>query len=58
MYRTIYTDKYTTLIDAINICDEQEINHLVVKNEAGIVEGIVRIIDIYRAFKNSLSWLF
>ena len=52
----IYADKYTTLIDAINICDEQEINHLVVKNEAGIVEGIVRIIDIYRAFKNSLSF--
>ncbi len=52
----IYIDKYVTLIDAINICDEKEINHLVVKNEAGIAEGIIRINDIYRAFKNSLSF--
>lgn len=52
----VYIDKYTTLIDAINICDEQEINHLVVKDAAGIAEGIVKINDIYRAFKNSLSF--
>jgi PAS domain S-box-containing protein len=52
----ICINKYTSLVDAINICDEQDINHLVVKNEAGIAEGIVRINDIYKAFKNSLSF--
>lgn len=51
-----YIREYTTLIDAISICEREKINHLVVRNESGVIDGIVRINDIYRAFKDSLSF--
>jgi CBS domain-containing protein len=52
----IFIDNCTTLLDAVNICDEKSVNHLVVKNEYGIIGGILRINDVYRAFKDSLSF--
>lgn len=52
----IYISENTSLIDAINICEKEQICHLIVRNEANLVAGMVRISDIYKALKNSLSF--
>ena len=52
----IYIDENTSVFDAINICDEKNINHLVVKNETGQISGILKINDIFKILKNSLSF--
>ncbi len=46
-----------SVADAMTVFEEKKINHLVVKNNAGIVTGILRINDIYIGLKNSLSFL-
>ncbi|MCI0472484.1 MAG: DUF294 nucleotidyltransferase-like domain-containing protein [Ignavibacteria bacterium] len=50
----VYINENTSVFDAINICEEKDIHHLVVKNESGEVTGILRINDIYRILKDSL----
>jgi PAS domain S-box-containing protein len=46
----------TSILDAINICDERSINHLIVKNASYENIGVLKIKDIYRTIKNSLSY--
>ncbi len=43
-----------SIIDAILLCEENKINHLVVKNEPGNISGIFRMNDILKEFRNSL----
>jgi signal-transduction protein with cAMP-binding, CBS, and nucleotidyltransferase domain/PAS domain-containing protein len=50
----IYINECESINDALRICEECKINHLVVKNESGEVTGILRINDIYRMLKDSL----
>jgi PAS domain S-box-containing protein len=52
----IYVGENTSVIDSINICEEKKINHLVVRNEADEITGVLRINDIYSILKNSLSF--
>ena len=52
----IYIRESTSLSDSINICEEKNINHLVVRNEADEIAGIVKINDVYKILKNSLSF--
>ncbi len=51
-----YISENTSLINAINICDKEQISHLIVRNNANLIAGVVRISDIYQAFKKSLSF--
>jgi PAS domain S-box-containing protein len=53
----VYVFENTSVFDALNISDEKKINHLVVKSETGQIIGVLRINDIYRTLKNSLSFL-
>ena len=51
-----YITESTPVLDAIKICDENNINHLIVKNEADEITGMLRINDIYKVLFNSLSF--
>lgn len=53
----VYVFENTSVFDALNVSDEKKINHLVVKSETGQIIGVLRINDIYRTLKNSLSFL-
>jgi len=46
----------TSVFDAINICNEKKVNHLVIKNGADEIYGVLRINDIYKELKNSLTF--
>ncbi len=48
--------KTSSVFDALNICEEKGIRHLVVKNDVQEIIGILRIDDIYRTLKNSLAF--
>jgi signal-transduction protein with cAMP-binding, CBS, and nucleotidyltransferase domain len=52
----IYINENSLIIDALNLCDEKKISHLVVKNDRDIVTGIFRMNDVYRFLKRSLSF--
>jgi PAS domain S-box-containing protein len=43
--------------NALTLCEEKRINHLIVKNDANDIKGIVKIQDVYKSLKNSLSFL-
>jgi len=45
-----------TILDAIRICEENNINHLAVKNGAGEIKGIFRARDIQQSVIDSLSF--
>ena len=45
-----------SIIDAILLCEENKINHLIIKNEPGKITGIFRMNDVYKEFKNSLLY--
>jgi PAS domain S-box-containing protein len=51
-----YISESTSVLDAIMICDENNVNHLVVKNEAEEIIGMLRTHDIHKALINSLSF--
>lgn len=51
------TNEDTSVRNAINICEEKSINHLIVRNNANDIMGIVKIQDVYKSLKNSLSFL-
>ncbi len=46
----------TSVYDALNICEEKNINHLVVKNEVEEITGILKLSEIHKILKNSLSF--
>ena len=52
----IYTAESASICDALNICEEKKINHLVVKNDLNEIVGILKINEIYKNLKNSLSF--
>jgi len=52
----VFVTESTSVYDAINICEEKNINHLVVKNEIDEITGILKLNDIHRILKNSLSF--
>lgn len=47
----------TSLIDAVNICEEKIINHPVIINEKGEIAGVLRISDLFKVLKDSLSFM-
>ena len=51
----VYINENTSVCDALNICEEKNIHHLAVRNEIDEVTGILRINDIYKVVKDSLS---
>jgi PAS domain S-box-containing protein len=51
-----YVTESTPVLDAINVCEESKINHLVVKNEADEITGVLRTHDVYKILFNSLSF--
>ncbi len=51
----VYTSPDTPVIDAINTCEEKNINHLVVIDETNTINGIFSTKAIYKNFTNSLS---
>ena len=52
----VYLTENTPVLDAIRIGEENNINHLVVKNESDEITGIVKPGDIYKVLINSLSF--
>lgn len=52
----MYARESTTVSDAINISEDKNINHLVVRNETGEITGVLRMNDVYRELKGSLSF--
>ncbi len=51
-----YITENTSVLDSIRICEENNINHLVVKNGAEEITGILRTREIYQALTSSLSF--
>jgi len=51
----VYIGSDTPVIDAINTCEEKNINHLVVINETTTITGIFSTKTIYKNFTKSLS---
>ena len=51
-----YITENMPVLDAIRICDENSFNHLVVKNEAGEIIGMLRTRELNRALTGSLSF--
>ncbi|MBI5540039.1 MAG: cache domain-containing protein [Bacteroidia bacterium] len=51
-----YITESCSVCEALNICEDKNINHLVVKNEKQEVSGILKISDINMNLKNSLSF--
>ncbi|MBA4408324.1 MAG: hypothetical protein C0397_02735 [Odoribacter sp.] len=53
----VYIGADTSVYAALAICDEKKINHLVVRDDAHAIKGVIKIQDIYKSLKNSLSFL-
>ncbi|MDP2115201.1 MAG: DUF294 nucleotidyltransferase-like domain-containing protein [Bacteroidota bacterium] len=53
----VYIGEDTSVYAAIALCDEKKINHLVVRDDAHAVKGVIKIQDIYKSLKNSLTFL-
>lgn len=53
----MYLKENTPLLDAVNICEENSINHPVIKNETGEIAGVLRISELFNVLKDSLSFL-
>lgn len=51
-----YIPENTSVLDAITLCEEKKINHLVVKNGSGELQGMLRSNDVYKMLLNSLSF--
>jgi PAS domain S-box-containing protein len=52
----VYISENTSVLDAIRICEENKINHLVARNESDEITGILKTGDIYKVLINSLSF--
>ncbi len=53
----IYTGINTPVSEALNIFEEKNISHLMVRNEVAEIAGVLKQKDINKALKNSLSFL-
>ena len=53
----VYISENTPVADAIRICEQKKINHLVAKNESDEITGVVKTSDLYKIFMNSPSFL-
>lgn len=53
----IYFNGSSPVMDAISVCDDRGIGHLVIKNEAEEITGILNLNDINKAVRNSFSFL-
>lgn len=53
----VYLNESTSLIDAANICEEKSINHPVVRNAEGEILGVIKIHELFKVLKDSLSFL-
>lgn len=51
-----YINNSFSIQDTLKLSEETSNNHLVVKNERNEVVGVVKIIDVYKKLKNSLSY--
>jgi PAS domain S-box-containing protein len=51
----IYISETASISDALRICEEYRINHLVTRNESDEITGILRTSEIFMLFKRSLS---
>ena len=51
-----YITENSTILDAIRICEENNINHLIVKNCVDEISGVLRLRDIHRVVISSLSF--
>jgi PAS domain S-box-containing protein len=52
----VYISENASVFDAVGICEENRINHLVVKNESDEITGMLRTGDIFMLLKRSLSF--
>ena len=52
----VYIRENDSVCNAIKVCDDYHINHLVVKNGSDEITGILNINDIYNILKDSLSF--
>jgi PAS domain S-box-containing protein len=52
----VYISENTSLLEAIRICEKNEINHLVAKNESDEITGMLKTNDVYKVLINSLSF--
>ena len=53
----VYINEDASVGNAIELCEDKRINHLIVRNNANEIKGIVKIQDVYKSLKNSLSFL-
>jgi PAS domain S-box-containing protein len=51
-----YTGESISICEALNLCEEKKINHLVVRNDLNQIVGVLKINEIYKNLKNSLSF--
>ncbi len=52
----IYLNEKHSVFEAISVCEEHRISHLAVKNDSGVITGIVRLGDILGIMKDSLDF--
>jgi PAS domain S-box-containing protein len=52
-----FISENTSILDALIISDNKEINHLIVKNESDEITGVLRTQDVYHTMSKSLSFL-
>jgi PAS domain S-box-containing protein len=52
----VYVSENTSVLEAIRICEEKKINHLVARNESDEITGILKTNDIYKILINSHSF--
>jgi len=52
----VYISESSAVNDAMRVCRENSINHLVVKSASGEISGILKTNDIYQRLINSLSF--
>lgn len=53
----VYINEDASVGNALDLCEEKRINHLIVRNNSNEIKGIVKIQDVYKSMKNSLSFL-
>ena len=51
-----YISENTSVLDAIRICEEKRINHLIARNESDDITGVFKTNDIYKTLINSFSF--
>jgi PAS domain S-box-containing protein len=52
-----YISENTSMLDAIRICEEKRIDHLIARNESEDITGVFKTSDVYKTLINSYSFL-